>query len=199
MINEDCFARTIQRAAPLLRLLEEDPRDWDLISHSDAVGNLAQRIAISMGLPEATAERLRLAGVLHDVGKLTVPREILNKREQLTEEEWVLIRRHPETGYQLLRRVGLNEMAVWVRCHHERPDGRGYPRRLSGGQVPIEASILAVADSYCAMTDDRAHQEAIDESEALEEIARCSGSQFDPTVAAAFLELKRPALVAGLA
>lgn len=181
-----------------MRLLATDPCDEDLVSHSEAVGNLARRIALWMGLPKRTAERLRLAGVLHDIGKVVVPREILYKEEQLTEDEWIQIRRHPETGYQLLMAAGLPELATWVCCHHERPDGRGYPRRLSGGQIPLEAAILAVADSYCAMTDDRLHQAAISDGEALAEVRRCTGSQFAPAVAAALAEVASPAATVAL-
>jgi len=192
-MDHESLAGDDRRAAPLMRLLATDPCDEDLVSHSEAVGNLARRIALWMGLPERTAERLRLAGVLHDIGKLVLPREILYKEEQLTEDEWIQIRRHPETGYRLLMEAGLPDLATWVRCHHERPDGRGYPRRLSGGQIPPEAAILAVADSYCAMTGDRLHQAAISDGEALAEVRRCTGSQFAPAAAAALAEVASPA------
>jgi len=186
---EDTLDLSMDRAEPLLRLIKES----GLAEHSSAVGSLARHLGRWIGLSVETSERLYLAGALHDIGKLAVPEEIINKRGPLTEEEWILVRLHPETGWRYLRRVGLVEEAEWVLMHHERPDGRGYPNRLSAGRIPVEASILALADSYSAMTDDRLHQTAMSEADALVEVCRCSGSQFDPLVVQALLGMAESA------
>jgi putative nucleotidyltransferase with HDIG domain len=116
--------------------------------HSQAVGRYAAAIGVRLGLPPGNARRLRLAGILHDVGKIAVRGSILAKSGPLTEEEMEEIRIHPDVGARIARNVGLTDIAEWIACHHERPDGRGYPRGLKADEIPIQALIIAVADSY---------------------------------------------------
>ncbi len=180
-----------QLALPLLRLLDHlGAQDPSLNEHCDAVGHLAARIGRELGLEEAAINRLRLAGVLHDIGKVTIPQGIMQKTGALASDEWVEVRRHPETGYGLISGLGLDEIADWVLCHHERPDGRGYPFGLTSERIPLEASILSVADAFHAMTVERPYQSALSEADALEELRRCAGSQFDPAVVAAMMRLR---------
>lgn len=131
--------------------------------------------------------RFRLAGDLHDVGKIGVPDEVLKKPGRLTEEEFALIRRHPEAGARILEPLMEDEMVLGVvRWHHERWDGRGYPDALAGEAIPLPARILAVADTLDAMTSHRAYRRGLPWEQAVAEIRRCSGTQFDPLVVEAF-------------
>jgi diguanylate cyclase (GGDEF)-like protein/putative nucleotidyltransferase with HDIG domain len=155
--------------------------------HSETVGRYAAMMASELGLSQERIERVRLAGMLHDVGKVGVPDSILSKPAQLTDEEFAVIKRHPELGAQILEHPGLTDVRQWVGAHHERPDGRGYPCGLAGEKIPIEARILAVADAYEAMTSDRAYRAAIGPTAAREELRRCVASQFDGRVVQALL------------
>jgi diguanylate cyclase (GGDEF)-like protein/putative nucleotidyltransferase with HDIG domain len=155
--------------------------------HSETVGRYAAMMALELGLAQARIERVRLAGMLHDVGKVGVPDSILSKPARLSDAEFAVIKRHPELGAQILEHPGLADVRAWVGAHHERPDGCGYPRGLSGEQIPVEARILAVADAYEAMTSDRAYRASIGPAAAREELRRCAGSQFDARVVQALL------------
>jgi diguanylate cyclase (GGDEF)-like protein/putative nucleotidyltransferase with HDIG domain len=155
--------------------------------HSETVGRYAELMARELGLPERHVSRVRLAGMLHDVGKVGVPNSILRKPGALTESELAVVRRHPELGAQILEHPTLADVRAWVMAHHERPDGRGYPLGLSGEQVALEARIVAVADAYEAMTSDRSYRDSIGHTAARAELERCAGSQFDPSVVKAFL------------
>lgn len=181
-------------ARPLLDMLADlGSRDPALREHCDFVGDLAASLGRRLGLAEPTVQRLRLAGVLHDIGKVAIPERILQKPGALDDGEWKRVRRHPEAGYVLIRGVGLNEIAGWVLCHHERPDGRGYPYGLDGQRIPLEAAILSVADAYHAMTTERPYQRALSDSAACDQVLRCSGSQFDARVVDALLRTAAPA------
>ena len=147
--------------------------------HSETVGRYAEMTARELGLPERRVTRIRLAGILHDIGKATVPNSILHKPGPLTKREYEVIKRHPELGSQMLEHPSLSDVREWVAMHHERPDGRGYPLGLPGSFVPLEAFIVAVADAYEAMTSDRPYREAIGYKGATDELRRCAGSQFD--------------------
>jgi putative nucleotidyltransferase with HDIG domain len=155
--------------------------------HSETVGRYAATMAEELGLSTQRIERVRLAGMLHDVGKVGVPDSILNKPAKLTEEEYRIIERHPELGAQILEHPSLADVRKWVGAHHERPDGRGYPCGLSGERLPLEARILAVADAYEAMTSDRAYRPSMGPVAAQAELQRCSGTQFDPPVVKALI------------
>ena len=155
--------------------------------HSETVGRYAEMMARELGLSERRVSRVRLAGMLHDIGKVGVPDSILRKPGSLTEKELAVIRRHPELGVQILEHPNLADVRAWVGAHHERPDGLGYPLGLSGDALPLEARIVAVADAYEAMTSDRSYRDSIGHAGARAELQRCAGSQFDRRVVEAFL------------
>jgi diguanylate cyclase (GGDEF)-like protein/putative nucleotidyltransferase with HDIG domain len=176
-----------QLAAAMLLAETLDMRDVGTARHSQTVGRYAEEIARALGLPEPRVERIRAAGVLHDIGKLGVADAVLKKPGALTDEEWAEMRRHPELGARILDHANLRDISAWVLAHHERIDGRGYPHGLEGAAIPVEARILAVADAYEAMTADRAYRSALGHDAAQEELRAGSGTQFDPEVVEAFL------------
>ena len=159
-----------------------DVRDAYTGTHSQAVGELAARIGDCLGLTAEDVELLRIAGLLHDLGKVAVPEHILSKPGPLTETEHEAIALHPLVGYRMLSSLRIEPVASWVLHHHERYDGGGYPEGLSGEAIPIGSRILLVADAYEAMTTDRLYSTTRSTDEALAEIKRCSGTQFDPLV-----------------
>jgi HD-GYP domain-containing protein (c-di-GMP phosphodiesterase class II) len=150
-------------------------------------GRLAELTARELGLSEFKIARVRLAMLLCDIGRDQIPPEILNKQGPLNDREWAEIRRQPEFGAALLSDVSFDDIREWILNHHERPDGRGYPRGLVGDQIPLEARIVAVVDAYTAMTSERPYRSARDHQEACRELWRCAGSQFDAAVVQAFL------------
>jgi putative nucleotidyltransferase with HDIG domain len=156
--------------------------------HSQNVGDLAARLATRIGLDAEQVELVRIAGKLHDIGKLLVPEELLYKPGPLTVAERAVIERHSEIGHQMLRSMLLEPVAMWVLHHHERWDGDGYPNGLAGEQIPVAARILHIADSYDTMTTDRVYRVRMSGQDALAEIERCSGTQFDPAVVTALRE-----------
>ncbi|HTW11097.1 MAG TPA: diguanylate cyclase [Solirubrobacteraceae bacterium] len=176
------------RLAAVMLLAETlDLRDSGTARHSRTVGELARQTALALELAPERVEQVHAAGVLHDLGKLGIADAILYKPGGLEEHEWREIQRHPEIGERILKHAGLQEIAGWVRSHHERVDGSGYPDRLVGHQIALEARILAVADAYEAMTADRPYRQGVSPAAAREELLRCSGSQFDPMVVEAFI------------
>lgn len=158
--------------------------------HSERVTGFATRIAKAMSCTEEEIECIRFAGLLHDIGKIGIHDAVLQKPDRLTEAEYSLVKTHPIVGENIIRPLGLLpiESAI-VRNHHERWDGQGYPDGLTGREIPLLARILAVADAYDAMTSDRPYRSAKKTDEAMDELRRCRGSQFDKTVVQAFLEL----------
>ncbi len=172
-----------QQLSAMLALAETlDGRTHGGADHSRTVGRLAAIIASHLGFDADRVERVRLAGILHDIGKVAVPHTILEKDGPLTAEEWAHVRRHPEIGAQVAAAARLDDVSAWVLAHHERVDGDGYPARLSGGRIPLEARILAVADAYEAMVSGRAHRPALGSEDALQELRRHVGTQFDAHV-----------------
>jgi len=166
--------------------------------HSETVGRYAEMMARELGLPERRVSRIRLAGILHDIGKAGVPNSILHKPGPLTPEEYEIIKGHPTLGAQIIEHDSLSDVREWVAAHHERPDGLGYPLGLSVGHIPLEARIVAVADAYEAMTSDRPYRDSIGYDAALDELKRCAGTQFDSLVVQALLTaLRREAARAG--
>ncbi len=176
------------RLAAVMLLAETlDLRDARTAQHSRTVGTLAKHTAVALGLASDRVERIHAAGVLHDLGKLGIADAILHKPGALDDAEWKEIMRHPEIGARILEHAGMRDIAGWVRAHHERIDGRGYPKGIAGREIPIEARILAVADAYEAMVADRPYRPGIPADCACEELIRCSGTQFDAAVVEAFL------------
>jgi len=177
------------RLAAVMLLAEAlDLRDPSTALHSQTVGQLARRTAVELGLAQPHVERVHAAGVVHDLGKLGIADAILHKPGKLDDAEWREMRRHPEVGARILEHAGMRDIAGWVRAHHERVDGRGYPEGLCGERIPLEARILSVADSYEAMIADRPYRAGMDPADARAELERCAGTQFDPRVVSAFLQ-----------
>jgi putative two-component system response regulator len=168
-------------------------RDDETYQHTERVGHLAARLALRLGLPGGQVTLLRHAAPLHDVGKLAIPDRILLKPGRLTPEEFEVMKTHAELGARLLSsgssRV-LQTAAVIAATHHERWDGAGYPKGLSGETIPLVGRIVAVADVFDALTHDRPYKSAWSVQDACEEIENSAGSQFDPRVLGAFMELR---------
>jgi diguanylate cyclase (GGDEF)-like protein/putative nucleotidyltransferase with HDIG domain len=172
----------------LLSLTEAlDIRDAGTANHSRTVARYCVLIAEQLGLEPDHVERVEMAGRLHDIGKVGVPNEVLQKPGPLGAREMAQIRTHPEIGAEVLSGEGLEDLRSWVIAHHERPDGKGYPKGLTDGEIPLEAKIIAVADAYEAMTADRVYRTGIGSKAARVELLRCAGTQFDSRVTAAFM------------
>ena len=169
-----------------------DTRDSETGGHSQRVAEVAIAIAEEMGVERGSREwqELQWGALLHDVGKIGVPDHILRKRGELSEEEWEVMKAHPAAGHEIVRGIEfLGEAAELVHAHHERFDGSGYPRGLRGEEIPFGARIFAIADAFDAMTTDRPYRPARAPEEALAEVLRNSGSQFDPAAVKAFLSV----------
>lgn len=166
----------------LRRLLAAiEARDWHTRGRSERIGHLARRIGEALGLDDRQSGLLGLAGQVHDVGQLAVPESILNKPSRLGNEELRMVRKHAEQSYRILEPLRfLAEVLPAIRYHHERMNGTGYPFGLKGEEIPLTARILAVADSYDAMTHDRPHRPALPAIEAMNELERCSPAGYDP-------------------
>lgn len=169
----------------LVELLEE--RDAELSAHGARVADHAERIARAMGLPAPAIGRVRVAARLHDLGKVWIPRDILDKPGPLTEHEWGQIKRHPQLAARVFRHAHLYELADIVLAHHERPDAAGYPEGIPSGETPLDAQIVAVADVYDAMLSHRPYAAARTLEEAREELERVAATQLDGNVVEAFL------------
>lgn len=164
-----------------------DRRDTGPDPHSKVVGSFAKEIAVALGLASDRVVRIETAGVLHDVGKLGISDSVLFKPGRLDKYEWREVQRHPELGARILDHAGIHDIATWVRAHHERVDGQGYPRMLREGEIPLEARILAVVDAYEAMVAERPYSPAMSVGEASEQLRRGAGTQFDSAIVEAFL------------
>jgi diguanylate cyclase (GGDEF)-like protein/putative nucleotidyltransferase with HDIG domain len=176
--------------ATLLSLAEAlDLRDTGTADHSRTVGRYCALIAEELGLPPERVQRIEVAGLLHDIGKIGLPDATLQKPGPLRKSEMAEIRTHPEIGAQILGGRGFEDLREWILAHHERPDGLGYPRGLKDEEIPLEAKILAVADAFEAMTADRVYRAGVEERAARTELLRCAGEQFDARVVAAFLSV----------
>jgi len=183
-----------EQLATMLALTQAlDMGDAGTAGHSQAVGRYCELIAKQMGLDATTVERVRLAGLLHDVGNVAISHMVLCKPGPLSAEEWVEIRRHSEIGARILANARLGDIGEWVLAHHERLDGEGFPFGLSSGSIPLEARILAVSDAFEAMTSDRPYRAAISVDDAIAELRRNAGTQFDADVVEALLAALAPA------
>lgn len=159
--------------------------------HTKGVVELGLEVGRELGLSAKEMRDLEFGSLLHDIGKLRVSNDIINKPGKLTEAEWEIIRRHPIDGQEMLSRVGgaLETVGEIVRAHHERVDGGGYPDGLAGDAIPMEARIICVCDSYSAMTTTRSYRPAMSRAEAIAELRRCAGEQFDPRVVEALIRV----------
>jgi HD-GYP domain-containing protein (c-di-GMP phosphodiesterase class II) len=182
--------------AYLERLADEIDARLASEEHSAAIARWAGMIADHLGLGPDARQRTELAGRLHDIGKIIVPDEILLKPGPLTGREWAVLRRHPVQGARLVGLAeGLQQVVAVVRQHHERFDGRGYPNGRSGEEIRIEARIVGVCDAWAAIRSNRPYDAARPVGAAREQLRAASGSQFDPMVVAAFLELEQAGVI----
>ncbi|MBS3975138.1 MAG: PAS domain S-box protein [Syntrophomonadaceae bacterium] len=168
-------------------MLAKNPKEEE---HSRRVGMICEKLGTACNLSADEVNRLKIAGELHDIGKIAISDWILNKSESLTTEEWQEIKKHPEIGSRIL--LSSNEfidIAALIGSHHERWDGKGYPRRLKGDEVPLGARIIAIADAYDAMTSERPYRAALSHENAVLEITGNAGTQFDPDLVQVFLEV----------
>lgn len=166
-----------------LRALASALRDHEEATgeHAERTCELAIRTALGMGLRDVS--RVRYVAILHDIGKLGIPRSILRKPGRLTEKEWEIVRLHPGIGAALLRNIaGFGPVRRAILAHHERFDGGGYPSGLKGAEIPVEARLISVVDAYDAMTSERPYEGALSHAEAVERIEKGSGTQFDPVM-----------------
>ena len=159
-----------------------------LRGHAERVSKIAKGIGQSMGLTQTSLEILEYSAILHDLGKIGVPDAILDKKGKLTDEEWLVIKSHPLVGSNIISKMRLFRLEEpAIRYHHERFDGKGYPEGIDGANIPMEARIIALADSYDAMTSKRPYRNAMSREDALKEINKNEGTQFDPSVVKHFL------------
>ena len=163
--------------------------DPELAAHGLRTARLARRVGVELRMRRAELDLIEASGQLHDIGKLFVSREILDKPGPPTESEWVELRRHPRIGFELVRRHVSPRIAQVVLTHHERYDGTGYPSRLAPDDIPIEARVLQVADAFDAITSVRPYQPAMPVGYAVEELTRYAGTQFDPQAVSAIVRL----------
>lgn len=183
----ELFYKTIKSIAQAL-----DAKDKYTHGHSMRVTLYALALAKKMELPDNLLEEIETTGLLHDIGKIAIPEKILLKPGKLTEEEYDVIKTHPELGEKLVEGIEkLRLISAWLKSHHERYDGRGYPDGLAGEEIPISSRIIAIADTYDAMTSSRAYRAALSHEEAMTEIENCAGSQFDPIIAGLFLQIRK--------
>ncbi len=186
-LEERSKQQTLAMATSLVSLI--DLRDRYTGSHSERVAQYVRGIAMQMCLPDEDTETAVFAASLHDIGKIGVPDHVLLKPGSLNDDEFAWIKKHPEWGWMAIRNVdGFQEAALLILHHHERLDGRGYPGKLRGTEIPLGARLITVADSYDALTSNRPYRNARSQQEALAELRRCAGTQFDSDVVEAFCE-----------
>jgi HD-GYP domain-containing protein (c-di-GMP phosphodiesterase class II) len=163
--------------------------------HSEKVAYLSALIAEKLHLPSHEINAIYWAGLVHDIGKLLVPTQVLNKESKLTADEYEMIKMHPVWGAKVLQTSdSLRPVSRYVLFHHERWDGKGYPDEISGIEIPLASRIISVADAFDAMTSERSYRKPFSIDEAKEEMVRNSGTQFDPSIIEVFLTLDREEL-----
>ncbi len=181
------YSHYSNRITMILETLTEKYEDEK--SHSNRVKSLCVRIGEKLGLDKEELKTLSLAGHLHDIGKIAIPEEILHKPGRLNNEEYEIVKTHAEIGYRILNAVAeYQDVAIATRHHHERYDGNGYPDKLKGENIPLFSRIISVVDAYEAMTSNRVYRKSLGETFALEELKKCSGTQFDPKIVEIFIK-----------
>jgi HD-GYP domain-containing protein (c-di-GMP phosphodiesterase class II) len=167
-----------------------DAKDNYTNGHSARVAEYAKNLAARAGFSKQEQDEIYMMGLLHDVGKIGVPDSVINKPSPLTEEEYALVKKHPEIGYGILETIKERpKLSIGARWHHERYDGSGYPDGISGEQIPTEVRIIAVADAYDAMTSRRRYRDIMPQKEVREEFQKGMGTQFDPRFAKIMLQM----------
>jgi len=163
-------------------------KDLDSEQHSSRVSKLSYSLSKSLGLSESKTSEIKTAALLHDIGKITISNYILNKPGRLTSDEYDIIKEHPESGYRILNSLGnMGTIATYVLYHHERIDGKGYPKEISDSEIPLESKIISIADAYDAMTSPRSYKKKLSKQQAISELKKCSGTQFDKTIVEVFI------------
>jgi diguanylate cyclase (GGDEF)-like protein len=179
-ILENESTRSSMIAAILHTLHEKNPREE---AHSRRVSQMCFKMGSALQLNDKEIQDLKIIGLLHDIGKIAIDENILNKPSELTHEEWTTIRRHPEIGHRILSGAPeMKEYANIILCHHERFDGKGYPNKLSGLNIPLYSRLLTIVDSYDAMTCERPYRKALSHQEAVNELYKSAGTQFDESL-----------------
>ncbi|MGB2664084.1 MAG: HD-GYP domain-containing protein [Candidatus Acidiferrum sp.] len=167
-----------------------DLRDLNTGVHSTRLAEWGLRVARDLGVPEGRMADLEMGALLHDIGKIGVPDNILNKPGRLTPEEYEVVKRHPEFGWTVIRKLpGLEQTSLYVLHHHENFDGTGYPARLKGSEIPIGSRIVSVIDAFDAMVSSRPYRNGLPIAEAIRRLTEASGTQFDPSVIHSFVPI----------
>jgi len=193
-LEKNMLIRSIMSLAEAL-----DARDNHTRTHSDSVSKVAMKIAVRMDIDRHSIKQLYVAGKLHDIGKIGIADAILQKPGRLTEEEYTIIKTHPEVGARILTPIpSLRDIAEIIHCHHERPDGTGYPRGLRGGEIHFLANILSVADVFDALTSDRPYRPGMSPEDSLAIMAQGRATQFHPECLDALVELARTGVLDGI-
>jgi putative nucleotidyltransferase with HDIG domain len=188
--SEPTFGQLSNEISSLMEIVKQvEKKDCYTAKHSDRVANYAAKIAKRMKCNKEQLERINLSSYLHDIGKINVPAEILNKPGRLTHEEYEIIKKHPTDGAEMLKGTNYTELIPIIEQHHERLNGSGYPKGLKGEEILLEAKIIAVCDTFDAMTEDRSYRRALDSNFAINEIIRNIDTHFDKEVVEIFKEV----------
>lgn len=157
--------------------------------HSTRVGKLCKAIAIALDFSKEKVNKMKMTGLIHDIGKIGISKNILNMKQKVKSNEWKEILKHPEIGYRMLKSIeGYSELSQVILEHHERWDGAGYPKGIKGEDILREARIIAIADAYDTMTSTKSYRKKMSKIEAINEIKKCSGTQFDPDIVKIFID-----------
>lgn len=192
VITEPTFKHLSKDISKLMNIVKEvEKKDRYTYMHSDRVAEYAVKIAKKLKLNKEQLENLSIASVLHDIGKIHVPEGILNKPGSLTREEFDMIKKHPADGAEMIKETYYGEIAPIIEQHHERLDGSGYPHGLQGAEILLEARIIAVSDTFDAMTEDRAYRRAFTAQIAMDELRKLAGTHYDKSVVDVFEEILR--------
>ncbi|MGN0351561.1 MAG: HD domain-containing phosphohydrolase [Roseburia sp.] len=191
MVQRKMMNQTSARSS-ILKSLEKTliERDYETEQHAVRTRDIAMKLGKHLGLKQKEISELGLLAVLHDIGKVAIPENILNKKDRLTDEEWEIMKGHTVKGYEIAKITPeLSQIADFILCHHERWDGKGYPCGLKGEEIPLLSRIITVVDSHDVMTHDRIYHKAMTQEESIKELKRCSGTQFDPMVVTVFIRM----------
>lgn len=190
VITEPTFYQLSENITHLKEIVDEvEKKDRYTYKHSERVSEYAVKIAKKLMLPKDKLENLYIASILHDIGKINIPTEVLNKPDKLTDEEFSVVKKHPADGAEMVKDLYYKDIANIIAQHHERLNGRGYPKGLKGEEILLEARIIAVSDTFDAMTEDRAYRKAYAVPEAVDELNRLVDTHYDRQVVEAFVEV----------